>query len=307
MSAAAKAPETAAAPEAQPQQPQAPETIESVLAEIKAESAEGEPQGAEQPAEPAADGQPVDDGPAATGWAAIRKQEKRLVRERKELSERTKQIQQRLEEIERRDREFDENPVEFMQRRGLTFDDLARRVLGEGKPSQEELQRRGTEQQTSEVKQLSEKIARLESMLASERETSMIAQYRSSVDDVMKGSEFELLRSMPDAAHEVMNLADRWAAERNELLSARDAAVKIQDEYRKHLEGLSTHEAVRRFFGAAGSQQQKRGRSQVPQGTGESPRTLTNNLAATTRESNGWSNLTPDEEFAEALRIARGG
>lgn len=257
------------------------------------------------------------EGPAADGWAKVRKKEARLVKEQRafeesqrQLAARAQQIEQQQKELQQQQAELEADPVAFLSKRGLSFDDLARRYVAGGKAE-------GAAKPPTDAaaKAAEERIARLEQAIADrerkDAEARAMADYRSGIKAALGAEEFELLRAWPDAESEVEDFADKWARSRNEVLTPHDAAARLQEVLRKQLTTLSSHQVVRSLMTAAGNggqpKQEVSGQSQVPRGPGASPKQLTNHLAATpAAEAPDLDNLSEDEEILAALRLARG-
>jgi hypothetical protein len=259
-------------------------------------------------------------GPAAKGWAAVRKREQRLAEQQKafkstqaQIQQQTQQITQRLQQIEEREAQLEKDPVAFLEKRGMTFDDLARRHLANGKASPQEEARRGAEAQKTEAQELRTQLAEVKDMLQRQEQTRVLNDYRADIGRTLATEDFELLRAYPDAASEVEAFAEKYAQTHGVVLSPQDAASKLQVEWRKQLSALSTHEVVKRHLlgSGNGAHQQASGRSQVPQGSSgnaqSGPRTLTNNLAATpAADVPNRDDLSEEEELQAALRLVSG-
>lgn len=277
-----------------------------------AEGADGETQEAKIEGE--TDDKPPE-GPASGGWSKVLKREKRIAAREKALKESEAKIQARMSEIEERlaqvqqmESEWSGDPVAALAKRGISFDDVARRYLNDGKASPEELARREKEQQGSQTKALEEKLARVERLLEKQNEDRAVGEYKAGVKAVLSDPEFDLLRSDPDAEEEVFALADKWMAKHNEVLQPREAASKLQAEFRKRLSALGSHQAVRSLLlgaNSAQSQQAVGGPGQVPRGNGApGPKTLTNNLAATPSAGEpNLDSLSEEDEIQHALRL----
>lgn len=279
-----------------------------------------------EPAAPAkaADATPEDkpEGPASRVWAGVRKKEQQIQkeakavkaeRERNEASQR--QLAERLASLEAREKALDADPLAYLKTKGVTFDDLARRVLSDGKQSPEEATRRGMTAQETALKEIAERQARLEKLLTDRdqqtQESRYLTEYRASVKTTLADPQFALLAGYPDAEAEVFAFADGWAAKTGEVLTPADAAARLQKQFRDELSKLASNEAVRSLL-QAGAHGQKpavpSGQSPAPQRTDTSPKTLTNNLdGASSRGEPDWDAMSEDEQIAHALRVTRPG
>lgn len=311
------------APQAAPETKTATETSESeqIAEALAAVEAEGPPEGKKE-AEPKAakEGEEKPDeskGAAAKGWAAIRRVEQKIARQKKELEAKEQAANERLQQAEERQRkyeqslrELDENPVEYFSKKGVTFDDLAKRYLGDGKPTPEELARRQATTVEQTVREQAAQIAEMKAMLERREIETHINAYRGDIKGALASDDLELLRAWPDAEAEVYQFANNWAERHKEVLTPRDAALKLQSELRKQLTNLSSHQAVRSLLTGAGNSTQTKqavpGQSQVPSKAGVSPKTLTNNFAATPATGEpDFASLSEEEQIQAALRLVQ--
>lgn len=313
---------TTAAPVIEPETKSDGEPVDEIAAALAAVEAEGEPK-AEEPKKEAKADEPEkkddkkeEDGPAAKGWAAVRRIEQKLTKRQKEFEQReqqtaarAQQLEETLKRVQQREAELDGDPVAFFAKKGLSFDDLAKRYLNDGKASPEEAGKRAAAQQSETLKAQEERLARIEQSIKQREIESHLSDYRSKIKTTLADAEFELLQAMPDAEAEVYEFADKWARKTNEVLTPRDAALKLQDEARKYLTSLSSHQAVRSLLTGANGAQSKQvvsGQSQVPRGPGASSKTLTNNLAATPAVSEpDFDSLSEDDQIQAALRLVQ--
>lgn len=305
------------------------DATDEIAAALAAVEAEGEPKEKaepepkkeakdEEPAKEETKDEPKDEekepeGPAAKGWAAVRRVEQKLIKRQKEFEQkeqqwqaRAAQLDEQMKRIQQREAELDADPVAFLGKKGLSFDDLAKRYLNNGQASPEEIARRASAQQNDTVKQQEERLARIEASIEQREMDAKVNEYRAEIKNTVAAADFELLRAWPDAEAEVLDFADKWAAQHREVLTPRDAALKLQAELQKQLAALSSHQAVRNLLAGANGAQSKQvvsGQSQAPRGSGASPKTLTNNLAATPAAGDpDWESLSEDELIQAALR-----
>jgi hypothetical protein len=268
--------------------------------------------------EPKAEEEKEPDGPAAKGWAAVRRVEQKLIKKQKEFDARAQeitakaqQLDAKLKEIQEREALLDSDPIAYLNKRGLSFDDVAKRYLNNGAPSPEEAAKRAAAQGNDALKAQEERLARIESLIQQREAQAAVNQYRADVKETIAADEFELLRAWPDAEAEVLDFADKWAARHKQVLTPRDAAAKLQGELQKQLKHLSSHQAVRSLLTSAGNgalKQAVSGQSQAPRGNpGASPKTLTNNLAATPpAEEPDFDSLSEEDQIQAALRLVQG-
>ena len=247
-------------------------------------------------------------------WAAIKAAEKRNLAERTEVKEQRRemesmkaQMDSMKAELDRYQGGFKENPVEFIDKQGMTFDDLAKRVINDGAASPEEMIRRNSDRSTSEIQQLRDQIAKQGEMIQEQTNERYVREYQKDVKSVLQGEEFELLRGYPDSETLIFNLASMHATDQGEVLTPTDAARRIQSELTEQLKSLSKNEAVRQLLGFQGEPVDSKS-TVVPAtsnpGEQSKPQTLTNALAATpAAEVPDMSKMSEYELLREAAKL----
>lgn len=277
-----------------------PEAEAKLDGEAKAEEKDGEEDSDEEPK-----------GPASRVWASVRKREQKLLAKRKEFEAVQQEWNGRLQNAEKRwqetqalAKEIEEDLPGFIARRGLSAEDVVRSLIGK---KGEAPKPQPKAEDDDRVKAQEERLARLEESIRQREIQAKVSEYRANIRATLATEEFELLRGLPDAETEVYELADKWANHRNEVLTPREAAEKLQIELRKQLEKLGSNPAVRKLLGGADVRAGS-GQSQAPRGNGTgSPKTLTNNLAATpSADPPSLDALSEEDEFQAALRLVQG-
>ena len=271
-----------------------------------------------QPETPAEASAPAEAAPEPDhfdrSWAAIKAAEKRNLTERGEIKDQRRemdgmraQMDSMKAELDRYQGGFKENPVEFIEKQGMTFDDLAKRVLNDGEASPEEMIRRNSDRSTSEIQQLRDQVAKQGEMIQEQTNERYVREYQKDVRSVLQGEEFNLLRDYPNSETLIFNLASMHANEQGEVLTPTDAARRIQSELTEQLKSLSSNKAVRKLFGLQDAPVDTK--SPVVQATsnpGEQsrPQTLTNALAATpASEVPDMSTMSEYELLREAAKL----
>ena len=294
-------------------EPNLAEILESVT-EVGAEA----PVADAQPETPAEAPAPAEAAPEPDhfdrSWAAIKAAEKRNLTERGEIKDQRREMDSMRAKMDSMQAElsryqggFKENPVEFIEKQGMTFDDLAKRVINDGAASPEEMIRRNSDRSTSEIQQLRDQIAKQGEMIQEQTNERYVREYQKDVKSVLQGEEFELLRGYPDSETLIFNLASMHATDQGEVLTPTDAARRIQSELTEQLKSLSQNEAVRRLLGLQDAPEKTK--SAVVEATsnpGEQskPQTLTNALAATpAAEVPDMSKMSEYELLREAAKL----
>jgi hypothetical protein len=247
-------------------------------------------------------------------WAAIKAAEKRNLAERTEVKEQRRQMESMKAQMDSMKAELDryqggfrENPVDFLEKQGMTFDDLAKRVLNDGAQSPEELIRRNSDRSSSEIQQLRQEVAQQREMIQEQNNDRYVREYQKDVRSVIQSEEFELLRDYPDSETLIFNLASLHASDHGEVLTPTDAARRIQSELTEQLKSLSQNEAVRRLLGLQDAPEKTKS-AVVPAtsnpGEQSKPQTLTNALAATpAAEVPDMSKMSEYELLREAAKL----
>ena len=281
--------------------------------------AETQPEAPAEAPAPAAQEDPPAEAPKEPdqfdrSWAAIKAAEKRNLAERTEVKEQRRemesmkaQMDSMKAELDRYQGGFKENPVEFIEKQGMTFDDLAKRVINDGAASPEELIRRNSDRSASEIQQLRDQIAKQGEMIQEQTNERYVREYQKDVKSVLQGEEFELLRGYPDSETLIFNLASMHATDQGEVLTPTDAARRIQSELTEQLKSLSKNEAVRRLLGLQDAPEKTKS-PVVPAtsnpGEQSKPQTLTNALAATpAAEVPDMSKMSEYELLREAAKL----
>jgi len=220
-------------------------------------------------------------------WAAIKANEKRLISERAQFKAERKSAegsQQELAAAQARVQELEgglrDDPLAFLERSGVKFEDLANRVLNDGKATPEELIRKQQAASSSELTAMREEIRSLREAADQRDNERLISTYQAELSETLKGSEFELLRAYPDAEGMVFNAASAYASEHNSVLQPADAARRIQEGIKEQLKTLSSNQAVRNLLGLSEAAADTATET-TDEPADETPTTLTNALAAT--------------------------
>ena len=291
------------------------------VTEVGAEApvAEAQPETPAEAPAPAAQEAPPAEAPKEPdqfdrSWAAIKAAEKRNLADRSEVKEQRRemdgmraQMDAMKAELSRYQGGFKETPVEFIEKQGMTFDDLAKRVINDGAASPEELIRRNSDRSTSEIQQLRDQISKQGEMIQEQTNERYVREYQKDVQSVLQGEEFELLRAYPDSETLIFNLASMHATDQREVLTPTDAARRIQSELTEQLKSLSKNEAVRQLLGFQGEPVDPKStvvEARSNPGDQSKPQTLTNALAATpAAEVPDMSKMSEYELLREAAKL----
>tara|TARA_R110000824_G_scaffold92591_2_gene224493 strand:- start:3249 stop:4127 length:879 start_codon:yes stop_codon:yes gene_type:complete len=252
--------------------PQEPVEVEAAVA--AAEPAAAEP----APAEPA---------PVERSWAAVKAREKSFIESRKKFeAERADFDKARSTAASPKDYSsfidpstFKDDPLKVLEAHGFGLEDLQNRVLNDGAPSPGELIRRNATASTSQITEAKEEIAQLREEISSQRNQRLIDDYQNDIASTLNSEEFGLLKAYPQASNMVFNLASSYAAENNEILTAKDAAVRIQGELEEQLRELAKNPAVQRVLGLAGTSEELSAQA-TPQAASNPSQTLKNTMSA---------------------------
>ena len=269
--------------------------------------AEPTPEAAPPAAEAAEPEAPAADSQFESSWAAIKAAEKRNLTERQAIKEQKSQmaqLQSQLDEAQGRvshlEGGFKEDPLQFLERHGIEFEDLAKRVINDGAPSSAELVKRESGRNQSEIAKLREEHTKLQELVQNQNNERLVRDYKTEVSKVLKEDRFELLHSYPGAMDLVFNLASNHAAENEEVLTPEQAAVRIQGELEVQLKTLAKSPSVQRLLAAETAAPEAPNKAPSPTAT----TTLTNQMAATPPANlPDTSNLSEYELLAQAAKL----
>jgi hypothetical protein len=272
------------------------------------------------------DGEPALETPAQKkAWAAVLERENVLrtereaaKREREELLSLRDKMSSQIEEVRSREERFREelrkDPLGVLQREaGIDYDSLTARVIGD-KPDPLRAVEDAKREASSEIVALREEIKRLSDRLEEGEREKYRSDYRGSIKRALESDDYSILRAKPNAEDIVFELASRYAAEHGELLTAHDAAARIQDEFREELGRMAKVESVASYLREilSGSQEPPESKQQ------QAPEPTRRGIQTTRQEENVDlpraprgprridGTMTREEAIAEAIRRVRG-
>lgn len=242
-------------------------------------------------------------------WEAVKAAEKRnrairdqIKQEKAALDAAKKDIEDQRAKIKADHDELVNDPLGVLKKRGTTFEDMARRVIADGKMSPEEMVKRMGVEMQEKLSTIEKSNQELRDIIQKQEEQRYVNDYRSQIQKTLSTAEFELLSGYDDAMDMVFNKATAHAAEHKEVLTPEQAAAIIQDELRDGLTKLKSHKAARRILGLPDSDESDSlentassspGVSQTPKRAVTSPKTLTNKTAVVS------SKTFEDEDFVD--------
>jgi hypothetical protein len=218
------------------------------------------PQAAEQPKEEAEEAAPEDEGPASRGWAAVKKQEKKIREEREAMRAekaqwdlQAKQIQEQKAQLDGLYKQIEENPLKLFENNPAALRHLLERVVNDGAPGTTEIE----DKTEKKLRELEEKQQAWETRQEQAKVAEYDRQYRSGIENTLKTDEYKLLTKMPNAATEIYNLALAYAEETRQstgtpqIISPKQAADAILDAYKKSLRETYSSEEVKAILAEA--------------------------------------------------------
>lgn len=237
-------------------------------------------------------------------WAAIKRAEKRNIRDRDEIKRQLREISAAQDEIKSIREQFKQDPIKALEAMGYTYNDITERVLNDGKPGDGESKRRLEDRSRAELEELRKEVQSTRQYITQAEQQKLINQYQSEINEALASEEFELLSAYPDAASEVLEFASIYAKTNNEVLTAREAASRIQDDLRNRLQAMASHKAVRSILAVDSPESSDKRDNGKKSQVGGKPRTLTNNLAAMpARETQAEEPLSEWEQIQAAARL----
>jgi len=280
IQSALKAMEAAAQPSANQEESPPQDSIDNEDAP-KAEPADPaqKPQADADSAEAAVVEEPA--GSKGRAWATIKQTEKRMRHERQQLKEEMhrfrmerEQFAQQAQQQQDLKQRMAQDPFGTLQGEfGLTYDKLTNMALQPGAQQSTQAQPNG------EITKVMEEVQQLRQEIAASRQKDYVSDYQTKIRSEIKSDDYELLRTLPNAEQEVFSYAAGYAQKTGELLSAKEAADTMQDQWRDHIRKISSNKAARQLLGLGetNTASEPTGQNGSAAGTAE-PSTVTNSM-----------------------------
>jgi len=249
--------------------------------------------------------QPVE--PLSAKAVKIAKKERQVQEREKILIKAKEQVENKIASI----RAFEDvknnakrNPIEYLKAAGLTFEEVAKFVLNDEKPTQE-----------TEIELANKRIETLEQRLereAKEKEEFEIRRqetyinnaktaYLNAVKDVISSNpdEFELL-SANNADSVVLDVVLGWYNKHGEMMHPRDACKQVEAWYESQVAELKKLKKAQRLLGTEETKQQ------ASEAAPKSPSvTLSNDVAPSSSKPLSIKMLPRDESVRRAAGLLR--
>ncbi len=221
----------------------------------------------EKPEEPEKQEEPVAPEPQdshAELLARIAKSERRLLDEKAALKADREALEAKKAELEallEEDKEdledflddLKRNPITQLTRLGFSHDDIANMLLkGEGQAPKQA--------PSSLEEKLLSKIESLEQQIKADKEErqreqsqksikQQVDDYKNSLNTLLDTEDYELLKTMPNATHEIMSFASGIMQQKQQYLQPKEAADMMLEHYKAHLSQLSSNPVARQLLG----------------------------------------------------------
>lgn len=251
---------------------------------------------------------PVVEGPASRGWAAVKEQEKRLRQEREEFKLQRAELEQMQKKIEEMQKgSFDvlsklrDDPFSILEKAGVSFEDLANRVLNGDKPGPDEKVKRTT----SEVEELRKELASFKAQLETQKAQEFDTRYQNDAASVIKADpKFKLLQSYGKAVEDIYELACLHARQTGQILPAEQAAAMILEEYENDLKSTLLNDAVREKFGIILKENESPVKEKTKPVNVVPSKTVTNQMGSSpTSQPKERPPMSEREELEEAVKL----
>lgn len=248
--------------------------------------------------------------------SALIKREGTLLRREQELKKREQELKTSGEgKMTREDfmksmmDEYEEDPYEFMNKNGFSYEKLQNRILG----GDEGLKMTKFERKIAE---LESKLTEKDKAKASEQEEDEEKQYSAKKtqaiahieQEVLKSEEFELIQN-EGAFDEVYNVIQEYYRETNKILSVHEAATLVEkhleDDFKKRLE----YKKVKKWTSPAEQAFEETNKSHSSEQSSPKPtetKTITSDMISSSSSSKSDLELTDEERMAKAIRIMKG-
>lgn len=250
------------------------------------------------------------EGPAAKGWALVKKGERKLQEEKQRFELERKQAiheaQQAKAAAEKMAAEtkslreaFKANPFETLRREfGVTLNDLATMALQPG-------QRPPTQNQADPEKEaLRSELSEVKQMVQGLLQQNAYKEHVSGIDQVLAAEENSVLQTLPNAKQEIFDLQSKYMQQTGERLQTEKAAAMLRDYWEKHLGTIASHSAARRVLGLQDPEESNGANGHSAPRPKGPRKTLTNSMSSSPAVPEQLpDNLTHDEEVKRAAKL----
>jgi len=224
----------------------------------------------------------------ATAWARAKKAQRESREQQKTIRSMQEQIDQLSLSAKRAQEDLLRDPLAELSKHGVKLEHLNDRVLGDGKQSNAEQASVAQSSALQREQARDREIKEIKDYLVQRDNQQALKDYRNEVSGLLETDDFRVLASLDEAVDEVIEHAGNFAAEHKRVPSAQEAALGVQNEYRKKLKRLGSYEAVRQELGLITKPEKTTGTSKPPetekqsaQSKSEGASTLSNEEAAT--------------------------
>lgn len=244
------------------------------------------------------------EGSAASGWAKVRKRERKLREQAEQIKAQEQRIQQEAQRLEHMHKAVEDyraklkqDPLSALEEAGYTFETLAKRIIDGEVPAHAPQPGQSNPQIEAMAKQLQAMQERM-----NQREAALEAQgMQIQASQALQSEDFALLNTADDPVGEIITVQKHYQSQ-GQYISAHDAAQLLQKNYIDQLRKLGQNEHVRKILLGDAASQQSAGHSQAPQSkptTGSPAKTLSNNMASAPMVP-----IDLDRTYTEAEEIA---
>lgn len=162
-------------------------------------------------------------------FLAAAKKERELLEKEREYKTRQASLEARLKELEEQDRLAKEDPLKYLEKRGIDYNDLTKQML-EGKVPETHYIR----QMRSEVEALKAQLAKDKESAESARKEAAVMNFKKELTQHIHANEskFPLVGALK-GEETVYNVIDQHFNETGEILSHEDAATMAEGYFKK--------------------------------------------------------------------------
>lgn len=247
--------------------------------EVPTQAAAAEvPQDQPQQTEASKEEAPKQDDKFASKFAALSAKEKAILAKEQKLKAQMKEFESQMkefEELKNLRKLAKENPLEYLKKGELTYDEITKRILS-GENSEQVNQFKTLEQQVQDLKQ---ELERARQEQVQDKVVAFQAEIAKTIET--NADKWELIRAFK--SHDVVyNVIEQQFSNNQKLLSIEEAADLVEDYLQKEVEAnaklLRQTKKAQNLFGAAAEAATKSKNTQQAQVTEAT--TLTNKLSA---------------------------
>lgn len=249
------------------------------------------------------------DSKLAARFAALSRKEKAIRQREKEIEARMAEIEAKLAESQPKpepeiswDKKFIRNPLEALEERGYSYDDLTQIALNEGKLTPElqmkVLQDEIESKYSSKIQELEEKLETFQKTEAQKQEERQISDFKNKLNSEIDASEeYDLIKAKGEYDLVFDVIAEHYN-NTGEILDTHEAAKQVESYlYDQHKSVFEKSKKLKGLF-----QKPSEPKKEVPR---QSQPTLSNEMSAISNSKADNTSLSREESLSRAANLIK--